>query len=365
MITPEFPPKVGGIGFYVFNLSRKLVERGHKVTVITEGSWKKQCEYVDGIRVYRTRYFHLRPFHIHFHGIFVNKLLKSIERDLDVVHIHLPYSPPIFTSLRVIVTVHTLARAGMTKSLLVNSMKKAVISKLIFPLDHKVLSRAEIVTSVSYTVSEELRKFHNCEVEVIGNGVDTEFFVPKENSNDSQCILFSGRLILEKGLLDLIECAKHVCDKYPSASFVLAGSGPLEETLRKSIEREGLSKNFTLLRAVDRNKLLLHYQNSTIFVLPSHYESFPNVLLEAMACGIPVVATRVCDIPKIVKDGENGFLVPPKDPYALARAIVILLEDEKLRKRMGRASRDRVEALYSLNALTEKMLSYYVFLKTH
>ena len=262
-------------------------------------------------------------------------------------------------------SVHTLARAGMTKSRLVNSMKNAVVSRLIFPLDHKVLSRAELVTSVSYTVSEELRKFHNCKAEVVGNGVDTEFFVPKESSNGSPSILFSGRLILEKGLLYLIECAKYVCDKYPSASFVLAGSGPLENTLKKSIEREGLSKNFALLGNLDRNKLLLHYQNSTIFVLPSIYESFPNVLLEAMACGIPVVATRVCDAPKIIKDGENGFLVPPKDPYALARAIVILLEDEKLRKRMGSASRDRVEALYSLNALTEKMLSYYDFLKTH
>jgi len=218
---------------------------------------------------------------------------------------------------------------------------------------------------VSNIVSKELLKFHKCEAEVIGNGVDTEFFVPKYNSNNSPCILYSGRLIRGKGLIDLIKCARYVRNAHPSISFILAGSGPLENELRKLIEREGLSKNFILLGKVDKNKLLLHYQNSTVFALPSYYESFPNVLLEAMACGIPVVATKVCDIPKIVKNGENGFTVPPQNPYALAQAILILLEDENLRKKMGRASRERVKALYSLDALVEKMLDYYNFLKAH
>jgi len=244
-------------------------------------------------------------------------------------------------------------------------VKQAVVSNLIFPLDNRVLSRADLVTAVSNTIFEELLKFHKCEAEVIGNGVDTEFFVPKYNSNNSPCILFSGRLIRGKGLVDLVKCAKYVCNEQPSASFVLAGSGPLENELRTLIEREGLSKNFTLLGRVDKNRLLLHYQNSTVFALPSYYESFPNVLLEAMACGIPVVAAQVCDIPKIVKNGENGFTVPIKNPYALAQAILVLLEDENLRKKMGRASRERVESLYSLNALVEKMFGYYDFLKEH
>jgi len=363
MITPEFPPTVGGIGFYVLNLSKTLVERGHRVTVITRGYWKKQCQSVNGIKVFRTYYLPLYPFHLQFHGIFVQKLLKSVEHGLDIVHVHLPCMHPFYTSLPVIVTVHTLARVGMTSGRVYYSLKSAVNSNFVFPVDHRMLSRADLVTSVSYVVAEELRKLHRCEAEVIGNGVDTKFFTPKESNDGSQYVLFSGRLIVEKGLLDLVECAKYVCEAHPSVSFVLAGSGPLEDSLRKLIQRKGLQRNFLLLGEVNRNDLLKYYQNSTIFVLPSYYESFPNTVLEAMACAIPVVATKVCDMPRIVKDGENGFLVPPRDPLALSQAILKLLKDETLRRRMGKACRKKVEALYSLDALAEEILRRYNFLK--
>jgi len=239
------------------------------------------------------------------------------------------------------------------------SLKRAVNSNFVFPLEHRILKRADLVTSVSYTVAEELRKLHRCEAQVIGNGVETEFFTPKESNDDSLYVFFSGRLIVEKGILDLVERAKYVCKAHPSVSFVLAGSGPLENSLRKLIQRKELQRNFLLLGEVDRNDILKCYQNSTIFVLPSIYESFPNTLLEAMACGIPVVATRICDAPRIVKDGENGFLVPPRDPLSLAQALLKLLEDEALRKKMGKACRDRVENLYSLDSLSGKILKCY------
>ncbi len=194
---------------------------------------------------------------------------------------------------------------------------------------------------------------------MIGNGVETKFFTPKESDGDSQYIFFSGRLIVEKGLLDLVKCAEYVCKAHPSICFVLAGSGPLENSLRKLIEKKRLQSNFSLVGNVGRNDILKYYQNSRIFVLPSIYESFPNTLLEAMACGLPVVTTRVCDAPRIVKDGENGLLVPPRNPFSLAQALLRLLEDETLRKKMGKACRKRVENLYSLDSLCERILECY------
>lgn len=364
MITPDFPPRIGGISLYVFNLSQKLVDRGHRVTIITQGNGKKEFEQTGGIKIYRTYYSNrLRPFHIHFHAIFVNKLLKSIENDLDILHAHLPGAPPIFTSLRVAVTVHTLTLAGWTKYPVINSMKKAVAFNLVFPLDRMVLERADLVTAVSDTVSRELLEYHECESEVIGNAVDTEFFLPKQIKDDSLTVLFCGRLILEKGIIDLAKAAKYVCNKHPSVSFVLAGSGPFKSEMEREIRREGISENFTLLGEIGREKLLWHYQNSTIFVLPSYYESFPNVILEAMSCGLPIVTTKVCDMPKIIRNGKNGVLVPPGNPSALAEAILVLLEDPDLRKKMGKASRERSEAFYSLDKLADKMIDYYTLLQ--
>jgi len=220
MITPEFPPRVGGVGYYVLNLSNKLVARGHQVTVITRGYWKKQYQSVNGIEVFRTYYLPLYPFHLQFHGFFVQRLLKSIEKGLDIIHMHLPCAHPVYTSLPVVVTVHTLARVGMTAGRVYYSLKNAVNSNFVFPTEHRTLKRADLVTSVSYTVAEELRKLYGCEAAVVGNGVETTFFTPKESNDDSQYIFFSGRLIVEKGLLDLVECAKYVCKAHPSVSFV-------------------------------------------------------------------------------------------------------------------------------------------------
>lgn len=363
MITSEFPPTVGGIGYYVFNLGKKLVEKGHQITVITRGYWKKQHQSINGMEVFRVYHLPLYPFHLQFHGFFVQKLLKSMERDLDIVHVHLPGVHHFYTSLPVILTVHTLSRVGMTCGPVSYSLKSAVNSNFVFPVERAMLNKVNLVTSVSYTVAEELQRLRNCKAEVIGNGVDTKFFTPKELNNNSRYVFFSGRLIVEKGLLDLVESAKYVCEAHPSVSFVLAGSGPLEDSLRQLIQRKGLKKNFLLLGSRARNEILKYYQNSTVFVLPSYYESFPNTLLEAMACGIPVVTTTVCDMPKIVIDGENGYLVPPKDPIALSKAILELLDDETLRRNMRNACRKRVETFYTLDTLAEKALNRYNFLE--
>jgi len=98
MITSEFPPTVGGIGYYVFNLGKKLVEKGHQITVITRGYWKKQHQSINGMEVFRVYHLPLYPFHLQFHGILVQKLLKSMERDLDIVHMHLPGVHHFYTS---------------------------------------------------------------------------------------------------------------------------------------------------------------------------------------------------------------------------------------------------------------------------
>jgi len=370
MITSEFPPqrkglKLGGVGYHSFNLCNELIKKGHRVTVFTRGFHKEpHLECMKKIDVYRITYFPLYPFNIKFHQIFVDKLFRSMESDFDLVHLQVPLPPLIDTSLPIVATVHSLIRKPPPKMLDIDLMRRIayeVFSVLNYPLEFEILRNADLITCVSSTVAREISDSYgfDSKIKVIDNGVDTNFFVPKKSNKNFSYILWSGRIIYAKGLLDLVECAKYVCKEDSSTSFILAGTGPLMGHLKKLISNSGLEKKVILVGQLDRESLLRYYQNSTLFVLPSHHESFPNVVLEAMACGIPTVATDVGDVHKVVKDGKTGFLVSAKDPKALGQRIIELLNDEALRKRMGEASRRLVENYYSWDSISNKVIACY------
>lgn len=117
MITPEFPPKIGGLGVYVYNLSKEMIKRGHKVMVITRGSWKGlQAARLDGIDVYRAPYIHAYPLLVATHGIFQNRILNDLSSELDIVHVHHPLSPTINTPLPIMVTMHASVGPGSIES---------------------------------------------------------------------------------------------------------------------------------------------------------------------------------------------------------------------------------------------------------
>jgi glycosyltransferase involved in cell wall biosynthesis len=194
---------------------------------------------------------------------------------------------------------------------------------------------------------------------VISNGVDTDFFVPNKSYHNGPYVLWVGRLIYAKGVFDLVKCAEYVCREHPSVSFLIAGEGPLMNQLRRLLKSRGLEKRVVLLGQLDRAALLRYYQNCALFLLTSHVESFPNTVLEAMSCGVPVVATKVGEVPKVVKDGETGFLVCSKDYKAIARRIIDLLNDKGLRRRIGEAARRLVENEYSWDSISDKILDCY------
>ena len=107
MVCSQFPPELGGVANYVYNLSKALLEKGHNITVITRGSTVTREENVSGIRVIRAAFLPIYPVHTSVFGIAVNSLLHQYEQDFDVVHAHCPLSPVLNTKLPVIVTMHT------------------------------------------------------------------------------------------------------------------------------------------------------------------------------------------------------------------------------------------------------------------
>jgi glycosyltransferase involved in cell wall biosynthesis len=364
MLTSEFPPDLGGISYYVINLARSLTERGHNVTVISRGTWRKSHhEEIDGISVYRVPFIPSYPSPFWLQGIWVNRLFKSLEQTFDLLHIHGPLVPVIHTSLPTV-----FAAYGAVKTDIANMPVKSfhflvvkVLSKQLFNAERNLLDHADVVTAVSSSCARELIKCHSIdkEITVVGNGVDSTFFAPAPLKKEPY-ILYTGRLETIKGLTTLVESAQYVCQKHRDLRFVLAGKGTMEKVLKTMISKLKLEPNFYFAGHItSRNKLVEYYQKAEAFVLPSYYDAMPTSLLEAMSCGTPVVATKVGGIPEIVTDGEDGLLVSPKDPEALAQALLKVLDDKELRATLAPNARQKIRSNYDWGVIVDRIEAVY------
>jgi glycosyltransferase involved in cell wall biosynthesis len=177
-------------------------------------------------------------------------------------------------------------------------------------------------------------RFH--QIEPTGRELLQGFFAQPR----SRFIGAAGRLSPEKGFSVLIESAKQVVRQEPSAGFLLFGDGPLRATLARQIASEGLAESFVL--AGFRGDLDRLLPSLDLLVLPSYTEGLPNVVLEALAAEVPVVATAVGGTPEVIDDRVSGYLVPPGDPTAVAERTLHALRCETERRAMGRRGRERV-----------------------
>ncbi|RKY81578.1 glycosyltransferase family 1 protein, partial [candidate division KSB1 bacterium] len=166
-----------------------------------------------------------------------------------------------------------------------------------------------------------------------------------------------ARFTEQKGHRYLIEAAKDVISKESSVHFVLAGDGPLRNEIEEKISELGLDKNFHLLGfRTDIDKLLHSFD---VFLLPSLYEGLPNAVLEAMAAGLPVIATAVDGTPEAVIHNESGILIEPKSTTDIRNAVLRLFEDVKLRDEFGKNARQRVEQKFSWGKEVSEFVELY------
>jgi glycosyltransferase involved in cell wall biosynthesis len=364
IISTQFPPEEG-IGNYVHNLSKKLIDSGHSVSVITRSpSLRSESFKIDGIGVHWVTFVPIYPIYMNLHGFFLNKLIKKLESEFDIVHMHTPLVPLIKTSLPVVVTVHTPMLSD-TRSIIEYS-PRAIGNKLMgrfvsYPIELKLLKRADLITVVSNSVALELNEYGLClnEIAVVGNGVDEKIFRPGKKKTSERYILYVGRLDYRKGLFDLVDCAKTICSQYKNIHFKIVGKGILEQRLKRKISEYKLENNFEFVGYVTRPRLISLYQNAVLFIVPSHYEGLPTVLLEAMSCGLPVIATAVSGNLDVIDSGKNGLLIPSKSPKEMADAVSLLLNDDNMRINLGRNARKTIEGFFNWDIISQKITKYY------
>ncbi|HSC70723.1 MAG TPA: glycosyltransferase family 4 protein, partial [Candidatus Methylomirabilis sp.] len=164
-----------------------------------------------------------------------------------------------------------------------------------------------------------------------------------EVRTDPPAILTVAHMYPRKNLGLLLKAYARLRDAGIPFQGWVVGDGPRRRAWERLRDSLGLQDRVTFLGTIPRRQLLERYRQAAIFCLPSRQEGFGIVFLEAMACGKPIVAARAAAVPETVADGENGFLVDPDDPEALARALMALLREPDLCQEMGEAARRRVE----------------------
>lgn len=195
-------------------------------------------------------------------------------------------------------------------------------------------------------------------VRVIPNGVDTSAFPPREYSARPRRIAVVACLREEKRIDVLIAAAPRILSRYPDAELRIAGEGLCRPALEAQVDALGIRQRVTFLGHRDDVADVL--AGADVFVLPSRSEALPNSVMEAMAAGLPVVASAVGGIPELVRDGRTGRLVPPGDAGALADALLDLLDHPDRLAEFGRAGREAMERTFAFARMVGQIETLYL-----
>ena len=238
----------------------------------------------------------------------------------------------------------------------------------LISIRNRLLRRADAFVSLSSDIRAELLcgGIAADVIHDIPNSVDTQRFRPVDAATrielrrqlglpaDGPLVIFSGRLMRSKGVLELAQVWRELAPRFPAAHLVIVGSGrglmhDCEDELRAFIDDQGISATVTLTGFVDNVEAYL--QAADVFAFPTTEEAFGIALIEAMACGLAAVASRLGGIKDILTDGVDGLFMESGDPVALKAALIRLLDDEALRARLGAAAIRTVQERYTTDAV--------------
>lgn len=357
MLSNEFPPSIGGIQTHVDELSLALARLGHQVDVVTRLKEKKIAQYEEreGVNIHRIP---LATSHLVYDWQISRKIRSLMNsKAVDIVHVHgmQPLSACKNLNLPVVFTNHTssfLKRVDFGPS----KQKKML----------KLLRTASLVIAPSQIlVDKTIEIGYKKPVYFVSNGVDVDKFSPGKSSlrknlgllETDFIILFSGRLHKVKGIDCLAEATKYM--SLPLLHLVVAGDGDERENFKNIVTQNIGSAHLHMLGAVPNSEMPDIYRGSNVAVLPSKMEATSIAGLEAMACGLPLIASRVGGLPYIVDEGISGLLIEPGSAQELGLAIKTLYVDHARTKMMGEKSRQRAVETFSWEKVALKTIAFY------
>ena len=229
-------------------------------------------------------------------------------------------------------------------------------------LSIRLLRQADLVQVVSQRISRDVIRLGVPpeRVAVLPSIVRSDLLTPGDDGLEryaSRRLLFVGRLVKSKNLPTLLRAVHRLVESGYEPRLVLIGTGPLRQQLQALAHRLNIEACVEFAGHKSQEALVAFYQESSLLVLPSGYEAFGKVIVEAGLCGLPIVATHVGGIPELVVEGETGLLVPPRDPTALARAIARLLDDAAFARRIGQEAQLRFQKTWNQDAMVSAQIA--------
>jgi glycosyltransferase involved in cell wall biosynthesis len=368
LIVNEFPPDIiAGTSMSTFYLSRHLARIGHEVhvAVTVRGNRSPRIESLGQVTVYR-----LNPIPV--------KGTRSLQRLAALYRLARSIHPDIIQGQAL--------SCGALAALIGNALRIPSITYIqgldlyhATPLQKSIeLKTALQAARCVLAVTEDLRGRAAAlsgrrDIIVMPHGLEPADDIEPEVDRlklevsdllQHRVLLYAGQLHERKGVLELLEAMKRVHARVPDVLLAVLGQGHLEKRLRQEVRRENLEGVVRFLGPRPHRTVMAFMRLAEVFVLPSREESFGIVLIEAMSQGLPIVTTRVHDLPRLIRQGVNGLLVAPGDTGGMAESIVRLFEHREEAAAMGRRNREDARR-YDWRLLAARYDRLYERLQTH
>lgn len=371
LVNYEYPPLGGGAANATLFMARALVQLGHEATVLTGGfkNLPRRCS-EEGVRVYRTTVLRRatdrsNPLEMAFFLcatlLTAAHIAKAQAIEAVITFFTVPCGPVGWYLHQRLGLPYIVSLRGGDVPGLVPSLDR--IHSLLKPLRRQVLRRASAVVANSASLASLSEKADPVPVHIVPNGVDTVIFrpaTPEERSAEHDFrILFVGRLSAQKNVRLLLDAVADIRSKATERiSLDIVGDGPLRRELESAAGELGLVDCVTWHGWRGREEVAALYRRADCFVNPSLYEGMPNTILEAMASGLPVIASNVGGNDDLVTSGETGFLFDLSQPSGLRERLATLMDDHALCNAMGVRGREIVLSEYSWRSVAEQYLRF-------
>jgi glycosyltransferase involved in cell wall biosynthesis len=383
---------------FLHELLKRLVNLGAEVhVVVPHREGLKKEEIIDDVYIHRFQYMFPSRFQTLAYGPGIPENIKKFHNKLQIPFFVAFMTFKLLMIIRKydidVVNPHWAIPGGFCAALTKSIHKKPILLTLygvdVFPIEYGKfgylkafiaysINKSDKVVGISDTTCEVGKEISGREdIEILPDGIDTERFNPNINGNEIRekydlndyfMIFSSGRMVERKGFRYLIEALPHVLEGFSNTKLIIGGDGPERENLENLVATLGLRENVIFPGFIPHEDFPKYMKACDVFILPAIIDSIGDtegsatIMLETMACGTPVVGTKVGGIPYAIKNGMGGFLVEQKNAKQLANKIVMLIKDEELREKMSKVGRKYVEEKFSWTEIAEKYKNIFEML---
>lgn len=388
-LTQEYPPDTGGggVGTYTYHMAHTLAEQGHSIHVLSSvAPGQPPSVSVQGnVYVHRALRWKFeapllrRAFHLYFsrskhqleYAYGIRRVIAQIVQRFNIQIIEAPeiWSEGVFYLPRRRVPMVIKSHGSLFLLRQLNGYKETLDWRLVDRVERYWYTRVDRRTSPSLALAKLLAEHYGLsasDIDVVPYSIDLDCLQPRPLPiQETLRVLFVGRLEPLKGIYTLVDAMPQVVARVQNVEFVFVGADtrPNDKSclaeMQRRLQANGMTPRAILRGTLPYEKIRDEIWASHVCVLPSTWETYPNFVLEALACGRPVVASRVGGIPEMIRDGESGVLVEPGNSAELASALIRVLSNSDYSKCLAANARQRVERENSRERVARRQIEIY------